>query len=125
MINSKRLFCVSAASMELFVLLYGKTNPKDLSGFLTVSLDALDNMIADFEIFRERHPSIELSVYPYKDAGEDQVTLHVRGAKGLQRILSDEVVQVAGGILAQRVMRKRPTFYAQYHCPQLARLALA
>jgi hypothetical protein len=120
----KRLFCVSAASMELFVLFCGKTDPKDISGFLTVSADALEEMIPVVDDFRERHPSVEFSIYPYRDAGEDQVTLHVWGAEALQWLVSDEVVQIAGGILAQRVMRKRPTFYAQYHCPQLARLAL-
>lgn len=111
--------------MELFVLLYGKTDPKDVSGFLTVSADALEDMIPEVEDFRKRHPSVEFSIYPYRDAGEDQVTLHVWGAEALKRLVSDVVVQIAGCVLAQRVMRNRPTFYAQYHCPQLARLALS
>jgi predicted GIY-YIG superfamily endonuclease len=124
MIHTKRLLCVSAASMELFVLLCAKNDPNDVSGFLTVSLDALEEMIVDLDAFQKRIPSLEFSIYPYRDAGQDQVTLHVHGARDLRRLLSDNVVQIAGGILAQRAMRKRPTFYAQYHCPQLARLAL-
>lgn len=120
----ERLFCVSAASMELFVVLCSKKNIEDVWGFVTVSENALCAMIPDPEDFKKTHTSVDFTVYPYRDAGEDQITLRVWGAAALKRLLADEVVQIAGGILAQRVMRKRPTFYAQYHCSQLAQLAL-
>lgn len=120
----ERLLCVSAASMELFVLLCDKKNKDDIWGFLTVSDEALTSRVPDPEEFRKRHTSVDFTVHPYRDAGEDQITLWVSGATALKQLLEDEDVQFAGGILAQRVMRKRPTFYAQYHCPQLAQLAL-
>lgn len=123
--NRKRLFCVSAASMELFVLFCDKSNPRELSGFLTISVETLEVLHPDMNTFKRKHPTVEMSIYPYQDAGEDQITLHAFGLNALKRLLGDKDVQKAAGVLAQRVMRKRPTFYAQYHCPQLASLALS
>jgi hypothetical protein len=120
----KRLLCVSAASMELFVLFYDKSDPRELSGFLTISVETLAALQPDVDAFKRKHPTVELSIYPYRDAGEDQITLQVFGLNALKRLLADKAVQMAAGVLAQRVMRKRPTFYAQFHCPQLASLAL-
>lgn len=120
----KRLFCVSAASMELFVLFCDKSDRRELSGFLTISVETLEALQPDVDAFMRKHPTVELSIYPYQDAGEDQITLQVFGLTALKRLLADKDVQIAAGVLAQRVMRKRPTFYAQFHCPQLASLAL-
>jgi hypothetical protein len=120
----ERLFCVSAASMELFVLMCHKRNKKDLHGYVTISEEALCMMIPDPDDFKKKHPTVEFTIVPYRDAGEDQITLAVWGETPLKRLLDDEAVQIAGSILALRVMRKRPTFYAQYHCAQLAQLAL-
>jgi hypothetical protein len=120
----KRLFCVSAASMELFVLFCDKSDPRELSGFVTISVETLAALQPDVDAFKRRHPTVDFSIYPYQDAGEDQITLQVFGLDALKRLLADKAVQMAAGVLAQRVMRKRPTFYAQFHCPQLASLAL-
>lgn len=118
-----RLFCVSAASMELFVVMADGANPAFIHGFINVSVDALSYFLT-LEEFSELHPDVELSIRDYRDAGDDQITLHAWGADNLERLLSDEFVQIAACVLSQRVMRKRPTFYAQYHCAQLAEKAL-
>lgn len=119
-----RMFCVSAASMELFVLMSDSSDPSFVHGFVNVSLNTIDNFFTEDE-FTNQHPGVEIYIRDYRDAGEDQITLHAYGAESLERLLNDERVQLAAGILSQRVMRKRPTFYAQYHCAQLAERALA
>lgn len=113
----KRLFCVSAASMELFVLFCDKSDPRELSGFLTISVETLEALQPDVDAFKRKHPTVEFFIYPYQDAGEDQITLQVFGLTALERLLADKDVQIAAGVLAQRVVRKRPTFYVQIPLP--------
>ena len=42
----------------------------------------------------------------------------------MAELLADESVSKAAAMLALRVMRKRATIYAKFHCTQLADLAL-
>jgi len=118
-----RLYCVNAASMELFVVGWDK-HDNSLWAFLTVDEDVLIEHWPDPEKFTEQFRFVEYFGADYRDAGQNQITLRCTGAENLSLLLQDVGVCKAAASLNLRVMRKRSNFYMQYHCPQLSNLAL-
>ncbi|MCC6130031.1 MAG: hypothetical protein IT186_08880 [Acidobacteria bacterium] len=67
---------------------------------------------------------MEVHQADYKDAGPHLFFLRGGTERYLEELVMDKRVQKAAGALVLRVMRKRATAFARYHCPQLANLAL-
>ena len=111
--------------MELFVVgrwSYGADPPW---AFINVASDVLEDAFVSLSEVARSHPGLDLSNdRMYRDAGAHQVTLFMEDACCLPRVLADTAIQTAARTLALRVMRKRATIYAKYHCPQLAHAAL-
>lgn len=117
-----RLFCVNAASMELFVVGWKKSSNL-LWSVLTVDEDVLMQYWPNPDAFLERFSSVELYSRGYRDAGQNQITLCSSG-NDVGLLLADPGVCKAAAALALRVMRKRANFYMQYHCSPLVDQAL-
>jgi hypothetical protein len=120
--DGARLFCVNAASMELFVVGWEKDSDL-LWSFLTVDKDKLAEYCPR-KRFLKKFPLVESSHEGYRDAGQNQMTLSCDGIR-MRQLLSDSGICKAAGALNLRVMRKRANFYPQYHCSQLVNLALS
>lgn len=119
-----RLLSVNAGVMELFVAGWVKQQPDELWSFITVAEDVLLQEWDSVDALVEIYPFVDVVRRGYRDAGQHQVTLHVQGNDAMAELLADESVSKAAAMLALRVMRKRATIYAKFHCPQLADLAL-
>lgn len=119
-----RLFCVNAASMELYVVGWKKKEP-GLWSVVTVDEAILNEYWPDPEKFSAHFPGVEFFTRNYRDAGENQITLSCGEGLTMNALLSDDGVSKAAASLALRVMRKRANFYMQYHCPQLANYAFS
>ena len=120
-----RLLCVSAGVMELLVLGCHKAAPSEMWGFVTVASDVLSESFPTDDALVAAFPSIEVVRREYRDAGQHQVTLHANNARSMKGILEHKVVRRAAASLALRVMRKRATIYAKFHCKQLADFAIS
>ena len=119
-----RLLSVNAGVMELFVAGWVKQQPDELWSFITVAEDVLLQQWGSVDALVKIYPFVDVVRRGYRDAGQHQVTLHVQGNDAMAELLADESVSKAAAMLALRVMRKRATIYAKFHCPQLADLAL-
>ena len=119
-----RLLCVSAGVMELLVLGYHKSKSSDMWGFVTVASDVLSETFPTDDALATAFPSMEVIRREYRDAGQHQITLHADNEQCMQAILRHKAVRRAGAALALRVMRKRATIYAKFHCKQLAGVAM-
>lgn len=119
-----RLLCFSAGIMELLVVGVHKSNPSEMWGFVTVASDILSLQFESDQAIKEAFSSIEITRNNYRDAGQHQITLQANNELALKAILGHEAVQQAAAALALRVMRKRATIYAKFHCKQLADFAL-
>lgn len=119
-----RLLCVNAGVMELFVAGWVKHKADRMWTFINVAEDVLLQTWHSLDAMKERYPYLEITRRGYRDAGQHQVSLQVHGADEMMSLLADEIVRKAAGALALRVMRKRATIYAKFHCPQLANSAL-
>ena len=119
-----RLLSVNAGVMELFVAGWVKQQRDELWSFITVAEDVLLQQWGSVDALVKIYPFVEVVRRGYRDAGQHQVTLHVQGNDAMAELLADESVSKAAAVLALRVMRKRATIYAKFHCPQLADLAL-
>lgn len=62
---------------------------------------------------------VEVSPSDYRAAGSDQVQLSTDNLTTMAMLLHDQRVARAARILTLRLMRKGPTVYGRYHCPQL------
>ena len=75
---------------------------------------------------RKHLPGIEVSSdRAYSDAGSDQLRLHASSIAALTALLQRRTIAKAAWDLLLRLMRARPTIYAQYHCPDLADAVLS
>jgi hypothetical protein len=123
---SRRLACLSAGAMELFCL--GDFGEPDLVdegwGFVNVASDLLLAEFKSIKGFSRAYPQVELRPTNYRDGGQHQVGLVAYSQGVMVELLLDERVCRAAATLALRVMRKRPTLYFKYHCPQLVDRAL-
>ncbi|MDH2918573.1 MAG: GIY-YIG nuclease family protein [Sideroxydans sp.] len=119
-----RLFCVNAASMELFVVGWDK-NSNLLWSFLTVDEEVLIEYWPDPDEFLMQFPSVEFLSAEYRDAGQNQITLRCSKYAQMRLLLLDKGVCKAAAALNLRVMRKRANFYMQYHCAALVNKALS
>lgn len=119
-----RLLSVNAGVMELFVAGWLKQEPDVLWAFMTVAEDFLLQHWDSVDALVDAYPFVEMVRRGYRDAGQHQVTLQVIGADEMAELLKDESVSKAAAALALRVMRKRATIYAKFHCPQLAEAVL-
>ena len=118
-----RLFAVNAGMMELMVVGWNIDNPAELWGFVTVAQDVLLQGWGSLNALSRAHPAAEFLQRDYRDAGQHQITLQVKGAEAFAQLLKEERVTQAAGVLALRVMRKRPNLYSRYHCVPLSELA--
>ena len=114
-----RLFCVNAAMMELFVVGWEKKTNLPWS-YLTVDLDVFSDYWPSPEDFLKHFKNIEFIDREYRDAGQNQITLHCSGHTAMSRLLADDGVLTAAAALNVRVMRKRANIFSKYHCAQLA-----
>ncbi len=119
-----RLLSVNAGVMELFVAGWVKQQPDELWSFITVAEDVLLQEWDSVDALVKIYPFVEVVRRGYRDAGQHQVTLHLQGSDAMEELLADESVSKAAATLALRVMRKRATIYAKFHCPQLVDWAL-
>ena len=119
-----RLFTVNAGMMELFVVGWVKHSSDQVWAFVTVAEDVLFQTWDSIEGLEEAFPFIEFERRGYRDAGQHQVTLQVYGTAEIMTLLKNDTICKAAAIVALRVMRKRATIYAKFHCPQLATCAL-
>lgn len=119
-----RLFCVNAASMELFVVGWEKSSNL-LWSILTVDEDVLMKHWPNPDEFLEKFPFVEFLAAGYRDAGQNQITLRCNSDARMDQLLSDVGVCKAAATLNLRVMRKRANLYMQYHCVQLANRAFS
>ena len=112
--------------MELFCLGYYK-DPElagELWGFLNVASDVLFAAFGSEANFQQAYPQIVVRRIAYRDAGQHQVNLFALSQHDMFDLLNDEAVTNAAAELCVRLMRKRATIYAKFHCPQLADAAL-
>lgn len=119
-----RLLSVNAGVMELFVAGWVKQKPDELWSFITVAEDLLLRHWISVDALVKTYPFVEVVRRGYRDAGQHQVTLYVQRSDEMTELLADENIAKAAAMLALRVMRKRATIYAKFHCPQLAELVL-
>src|SRR5665647_2085684 len=108
-----RLFCVNAASMELFIVGWEK-NSNLLWSSLTVDEDVLMEHWPSPDEFIEKFPFVEFCNRGYRDAGQNQITISCNGDARMDTLLSDSGICKAAAALNLRVMRKRANFYMQY-----------
>lgn len=122
--NGKRAFCVSVGKMESFV-----ASPNGGAFIVVRKSEVLPkHRPRRFRIFedrptrdfRRRHPNALIATdRTYDDGGADQVILRAPTLQDLDRLLRDATVLRGAARLAYDVMRKHPSVYARYHCPQL------
>ncbi len=117
-----RLAVINMAVMEVLVVAYPKGSNNKLCGHVNVASDVLfprGGLIERLR-FRLSFPLVRIAKGEYKDAGQHQVKLIALSANGLLKLIRDERVQKAAAHLNLRLMRKRGTIYAKYHCSELA-----
>ena len=119
-----RLFTVNAGMMELFVVGWVKHQSDQVWAFVTVAEDVLLQTWNPIEVIKETFPSIDFVRRDYRDAGQHQITLQMYGTAETMALLTNDTICKAAATVALRVMRKRATIYAKFHCPQLANCAL-
>ncbi len=120
--TAPRLFCVSAASMELLVVGFWKKSKTPWS-FVTVDAKVLEEHWPDPDELLKKFPFAEWEESSYRDAGQNQIRFRCENYEDMKTLLSDHGFCQAAAALSLRVMRKRPNFYSQYHCAQLSNLA--
>ena len=113
-----RLFCVNAASMEIFVIGTVKKTKENFA-LVTVDEEVLMEHWPDPDSFSINYPSLVWFDRSYRDAGQNQVTFLSNNLDEVSRLLNDPGFCQAAASLNLRVMRKRSNLYAKYHCPQL------
>jgi hypothetical protein len=106
-----RLLCVSVGRMESFVV-FG-----DGSGFVNVPAVSVDDEEA--RRILDLHPDLHrMGHREYADFG-DVTLIHAESLDALRALLADSSVCRAAQQLAYSVMRKHPSVYTRYHCPQV------
>ncbi|WP_298444870.1 GIY-YIG nuclease family protein [Gordonia sp. (in: high G+C Gram-positive bacteria)] len=114
--GGKRAFCVSVGKMESFV-----TVP-DGGGFVVVRESLVFPTPDDEHRFTRRQPGVAVYDANYDDAGPDTVRLVAPTSDALNKLINDPTVQQAAAKLVLDVMRKHPSVYTRYHCPQLVEM---
>ncbi|MET9329161.1 GIY-YIG nuclease family protein [Tsukamurella sp. NPDC003166] len=106
-----RLLCVSVGRMESFVVF------KDNHGFINIPAESIG--ITERRRLRRLHPDVRrVDIRRYDDFG-DVAIIHATSLAAIDALLSDEAVQRGAQTLAYSVMRKHPSAYTRYHCPQV------
>ena len=111
--------------MELFVAGWDKQNANVLWSFVNVAEDILLEHWASLDELAKAFPFVEIVHRGYRDAGQHQVSLHIRDGGPMEQLLVAPGISKAAAMLNFRVMRKRATIYGKYHCVQLANRALS
>lgn len=93
-------------------------------GFVTIASDVLSETFKTDQAIMAAFPTIEIVRRQYRDAGQHQITLCASNEPSMRAILENKAVRRAAALLALRVMRKRATIYAKFHCKQLADFAM-
>lgn len=106
-----RLLCVSVGRMESFVVF------KDDHGFINVPAESVD--INERRRLKRLHPDVRrVDIRGYDDFG-DVAIIHATSLGAIDALLSDDAVRRGAQTLAYSVMRKHPSVYTRYHCPQV------
>jgi hypothetical protein len=105
--------------METFVIGDPGRNSSKAWSFLVVAKSALNPRVAGSRSGWRVPKGVELLPSRYRAAGLDQIRLETFSLAAMEQLLCDPVVGQAARTLTLRVMRKGPTVYKQYHCPQL------
>lgn len=111
--GGRRLLCVCVGRMETFVMFPGGT------GFVVVRKSTVLSNGHSLTGFKRTHPNVRVKEREYDDSGADTLTLDARTPESFRSLLEDKTVLRAGAQLVLDVMRKHPSVYTRYHCPQV------
>jgi hypothetical protein len=111
-----RYFCVSANSMEVFVIGAERNLNGALWGFMNLSKETLSECYKTTKALLQKHPEIEVEQPNYRAAGQDQIRLLFNDVDVVTRLIEDPVIAKASRVLNLRLMRKGATLYSRYHC---------
>ncbi|KXO96829.1 hypothetical protein AXK58_06020 [Tsukamurella tyrosinosolvens] len=106
-----RLLCVSVGRMETFVVF------KDNHGFINVPAESAG--ITERRRLTQLHPDVlRVDIRGYDDFG-DVAIIRATSLAAVDALLADDAVRRGAQTLAYSVMRKHPSVYTRYHCPQV------
>ena len=126
--TSPRMLCVSVSMMEVFCVgYYLEKEDDDLTlSFINVASDVFYENFGSLKEFESEHPNIEVNTDTfYRDGGQHVLALHAFTQNCMIDLLLDLRVTKAAATLCLRLMRKRPTIFSKFHCPQLVDAALS
>ena len=123
-----RMLCVNVSVMEVFCV--GYYLEEDCTGFtwsfINIASDVFYEGFGSLETFESEHPDISVNTAPsYRDGGQLVIQLVASAQVTMLSLLIDQRVTKAAAMLCLRLMRKRPTIFSKFHCPQLASAALS
>ncbi|NMO00346.1 GIY-YIG nuclease family protein [Gordonia sp. TBRC 11910] len=119
--GSGRIFCVSAAMMELF------TVREHADGTIGAFFSVRPKFVARTRTKRVmKYAKLRVSAWDhgYKDGAGEQAQIHVKGLDRLERILLNSDVLNGAAQFNLDIMRRRKSGYRASHCRQLAEAAL-
>lgn len=111
--GGRRLLCVCVGRMEAFVVF------RDLHGFINVRKSSILNGAMTQRAFAKLHPDVAVTTVSYDDSGADTLLLKAKTPEAFSRLMNDPQVLDAAARLVLDVMRKHPSVYTRYHCPQV------
>lgn len=123
-----RMLCVNASIMEVFCVgYYLEDDCTDLTwSLMNVASDVFYEGFGNLEAFELEHPDVSVNTAPsYRDGGRLVIQLVAYTQNCMINLLLDQRVTKAAAMLCLRLMRKRPTIFSKFHCPQLASAALS
>jgi len=123
-----RMLCVNVSMMEVFsVGYYLEEDCADLTwSFINVASDVFYEGFGSLKEFELEHPDISVNTSPsYRDGGQLLIKLDAFTQNCMINLLLDQRVTKAAATLCLRLMRKRPTIFSKFHCPQLVDAALS
>ena len=123
-----RMICVNVSMMEVFSV--GYYLEKECEGltwsFINVASDVFYEGFGSLKKFELDHPDISVNTTPsYRDGGQLLIKLDAFTQNCMINLLLDLRVTKAAATLCLRLMRKRPTIFSKFHCPQLVDAALS
>ncbi|MDH3022635.1 hypothetical protein BJF87_23280 [Gordonia sp. CNJ-863] len=108
-----RLLCVTVGRMETLVV------TREMVGFIVVRESILVEGTSGIDEVLKRFTNVSAWHRHYDDAGKDTISLGADTPSAWTELLSAERVLRAAGQLVYDVMRKHPSVYTRYHCPQV------
>ena len=115
-----RFFCISANSMEVFVIGRERGLQGNLWGFMNLSKKSFSEIYENSARFHLKHPRVEIEASDYRAGGQDQMQLRFSSLDDARQLIQDQVVARASRVLNLHLMRKGATLYSRYHSFDLA-----